>query len=171
MLLIILTTMGKGPIQEVKDKLLLVFELQRYCNKWMSDDYLFMVLKENYHYNGSKSNMKQAMSSLEVDYPNIYNVNPKSVQRKRITFYYVSPERIRPDTSKLSQSDWVSICEYKRVTRAPMNNKSTPAICEHHQLSQDAISKHCGNKGQDALQTYVPNFVKNYASLTKSSWR
>ena len=35
-------------------------------------------------------------------------------------------------------------------------------------MSQDANSKHCGNKGQDALQTSVPNFVKNYASLSKS---
>ena len=80
----------------------------------------------------------------------------------------MSPKGIIPDTSNFSQSDWESINVYKRVTRAPTNNKSAPPICEHHQLSQDANSKHCCNKGQDGLGTMVPNFVKNYASLTKS---
>ena len=29
---------------EVKNKLQLVLQLQQYCNKWMSDDYLFVVV-------------------------------------------------------------------------------------------------------------------------------
>lgn len=50
--------MGKDLIQEVKDKLKVLLQLQGHCNKWMSDDYSFDVLKDNYHHSGKKSNMK-----------------------------------------------------------------------------------------------------------------
>ena len=138
--------MVKGLIQEVKDKLKVVLQLQGYCNKWMSEDYLFHVLKDNYHYSGKKSKMKQAMSSLKVDYPYVFNINPKTIKKKRISFYYISPKGIIPDTSNMSQSDWESIHEYKRVTRAPTNNISSPVLCQQHELSQDLSSKHCGKK-------------------------
>ena len=84
--------MGKGLIQEVKDQLHLVLQLQVYCNKWMSEDYLFDVMKHNYHYNGNKSTLKRSMTSLKDDYPYIFNINPKIIKKNRICFYYVSPK-------------------------------------------------------------------------------
>ena len=138
----LLTTMVKGLIQEVKDELKLVFQLQVYCNKWMSDDYLFDVMKDNYHYSGNKSTVKRAMTSLKDDYPYIFNINPKIIKKNRICFYYVSPKGISSDVSNLSHSDWESIYEHKRVTRAPTNNKSATVTCADDELSSDLTSKH-----------------------------
>ena len=58
----------KGVIEEVKNKVLLVFQSQQYCDKWMSEDYSFDVLKLNYHYNGKKPTMNRAMSFLKDDF-------------------------------------------------------------------------------------------------------
>lgn len=133
----------------------------------MSDNYLFDVLKVNHHYCGKKPIMKKEMSSLNVDYPDIFHINTKTIRKNRIKYYYLSPNGIIPDASNLSQCDWESTYEYKRVTRAVTSNESAPAITEHHELSQCAMSKYCGNKYLNALKTSVPNFMKNYASLIK----
>ena len=57
--------MVKGVIDEVKKNILLALHFQQYRDIWISEDNLFNVLKENYHYCGEKRNIKRAMSSLK----------------------------------------------------------------------------------------------------------
>ena len=81
----------------------------------------------------------------------------------------MSPKGISPDVSNMSHSDWESIYEHKRVTRAPTNNKSATVTCADDELSSDPTSKQRYNEGHDSHNTSIPNFVKNYASLSQST--
>ena len=159
----------KGVIEEVKNKVLLVFQSQQYCDKWISEDYLFDVLKFNYHYSGKKQTMNRAMSSLKVDYPFMININPKYISNKKISFYYVSLTGVIPNTSSMLQSDWESIHEYKRITRVNTSNQSAPVIKGTLEPEQCTKSKDSFNEIKDSQKITVPQFTKNYAIMTSST--
>ena len=98
-----------GKIEILKNIIVVALKVNKYRDIWISEDYLFNVLKENYRYVGEKSLMKRAMTALKDQNPYHYNINERSISNKRITFYYVSSNGVIPDTSSISHSDWESI--------------------------------------------------------------
>ena len=161
--------MMKGVIDDVKNKIRLVLQSQQYCDKWMSEDYLFDVLKFNYHYNGKKCTMNRAMGSLKDDSTTYkISINPRYIRKKHTNFYHVSVTGVIPKTSSMSQSDWESIHEYKRITRVATINKSASAIEGNLEPSQCKKPNYSCNPIEDSHHTTVPQFIKNYATTTSS---
>ena len=160
--------MVKGVIDEVKKNILLSLHFQQYRDIWISEDNLFNVLKENYHYCGEKRNIKRAMSSLKTDYPSYFNINTRNISKKRVTFYYVSTDATIPDVSGFSQSDWESIHQIKRITRVAKMNR-----CEHGIIGQPIHSPSPTSKSSLTIKncpvgTGVPDFAKNYLPLCQN---